>query len=360
MEYHQAKKIAEDLRYELSMFCKRIEIAGSIRRDEMDVEAIDLVCIPEFTSNDNMQKGLVEGSGLYLYISNAFRVTSVDEEHAHIKIGKSTINVNIFIATPETWGYIFLLRTGPTEFSEWVVTELERRGFTPKDGAVWSDEPYGGMTKIATLTERNVFTMIRTGWIAPEHRSDFPNTCAIWKQDKYGKFGIIEGVHPTIGDTIKKWCIVEKMDETNIGERRFARVPNPTTRVVYENGSITDVDITNNAQIPARLLQYLQTTFTESPLGTDFGDGNKVVFLKDGYGVKIREGGRLYQNDNVFVTFTAWVDGWWRFPSRSQEDLTTEIGNKCVSLLEYINIGDAVECVYFHVAHRLAPYDLGL
>jgi hypothetical protein len=88
----------------------------------------------------------------------------------------------------------------------------------------------------------------------------YPKIDTIWKRDENNKFRIIEGDYSkTEFANIKKWNITEKIDGTN-------------TRVVYEGGSVIFGGRTDNAQIPTRLLQYLQTTFTPSLLNSVFSD----------------------------------------------------------------------------------------
>ena len=144
MKLEQAQKIASSLIADLKPFCHRIEIGGSIRRKKPEVKDIEL------------------GEK---YAQIQLDLTECDEWTAEILGEDKYIKVDVFTATPGTWGYIFLLRTGPAEFSKWVVTELKRRGYTPKDGAVWH-----GDLRINTLDEEMVFRLLGIDWIEPEHR----------------------------------------------------------------------------------------------------------------------------------------------------------------------------------------------
>ena len=172
MKLKQAQKIAESLIADLEPYCERIEIGGSIRRRKPEVKDIELVVIPKFGDYPTGQMSL-EGDPLTSYENLLFEhIAANREEYRIIKMGvkyaqihKSGMMIDVFTATPGTWGYIFLLRTGPAEFSKWAVTELKRRGYTPKDGAVWH-----GDLRINSLDEEMVFRLLGIDWIEPEYR----------------------------------------------------------------------------------------------------------------------------------------------------------------------------------------------
>ena len=160
----------------------------------------------------------------------------------------------------------------------------------------------------------------------------YPKIDTLWKRDEDNKFRIIEGDYSKIEfANIKKWNITEKIDGTN-------------TRVIYENGSVVFGGRTDNAQIPTRLLQYLQTTFTPSLLNSVFSDAGKVILFGEGYGAKIQKGGGLYRKDNAFILFDVWVDGWWLLRD-SMEDIAIKLDIKCVPLLGLMSVDEAVKCV---------------
>ena len=79
---------------------------------------------------------------------------------------QSSIKVDVFTAAPETWGYIYMIRTGPREFSKWVVTELKRKGYKPEGGTVlFEGEP------LSLMSEKMVFDLLGIDYIEPEDRS---------------------------------------------------------------------------------------------------------------------------------------------------------------------------------------------
>lgn len=116
----------------------------------------------------------------------------------------------------------------------------------------------------------------------------------VYKRDIYGK------ITDEMVDNAKKFGNLiyggtEKIDGTNI-------------RVEYiKDGSITSTKFggrTNKAQIPKKLLEHLQETFTFERLQSAFGTDNiHVILYGEGYGAGIQKGGGLYRKDNAFILF---------------------------------------------------------
>ena len=179
MKLEQAQKIAESLISDLNPYCERIEIGGSIRRKKPDVKDVELICIPKFAEIGTGQTTLFGGetsiteNRLFGQMAKQCSVLKMGEKYAQIEVFdehatgvRQYIKVDVFTATPETWGYIFLIRTGPAEFSKWVVTELKRRGYTLKDGAVWLEDSLG-LVQCNTQSEHDVFRMLGIDYIEP-------------------------------------------------------------------------------------------------------------------------------------------------------------------------------------------------
>ena len=179
MKLNQALEIAESLRSDLRPYCEKIEIGESIRRKKLEPKDIELIAIPKFAEVGTGQATLFGGETtitenlLFTYLAgkSEYSIIKMGERYCQFEyIGaEDTIKVDLFTATPATWGYIFMIRTGPAEFSKWVVTELERRGFTLKDAAIWDKTPAGD-DMIGTPTEQGVFGLLQIDWIDPEMR----------------------------------------------------------------------------------------------------------------------------------------------------------------------------------------------
>lgn len=93
--------------------------------------------------------------------------------------GMAPIKVDLFTALPETWGWIFLIRTGSADFSHHVAKALNKAGYTSKDGAIhrgdlklvdgkWQLEAVG--QPIKTASEQDVFDLARIPFREPRQR----------------------------------------------------------------------------------------------------------------------------------------------------------------------------------------------
>ena len=95
-----------------------------------------------------------------------------------------------------------------------------------------------------------------------------------------------------------QWIFTEKVDGTNI-------------RIMIGTDSITFGGRTDQAQIPAQLMNRLNERFLPltDKLCSLFG-GNACLY-GEGYGAKIQKGGGNYRHDQDFVLFDVLCDGWW-------------------------------------------------
>ena len=165
----EAQALAQSAVYALSPYCERIEIAGSIRRRKAEVKDAEIVCIPKCANWIN------DLFGTENRIDPEF-IKAVQQWPA-LKgqpTGKYTqrllpwgLNLDLFMTTPEQWGSILLIRTGPAEFSKRVMGSLlPRQGYKCNEGYIWRDG-----TRIPTLEEADVFQLADIRWIEPWNRN---------------------------------------------------------------------------------------------------------------------------------------------------------------------------------------------
>lgn len=101
MELERAQRIANEVIKRLSPYCKKIEVAGSIRRRKPQVNDIDLVLIPNDLWNlhpELMKLGQLKMSG---------------KKIMRVMIGST--QVDIYVADEATWATLLLIRTGSKE-----------------------------------------------------------------------------------------------------------------------------------------------------------------------------------------------------------------------------------------------------
>ena len=181
MRLEHAEQIAQLLKSDLEPYAERIEIGGSIRRKKPEPNDIELVCIPKFGEFPIGQMSL-EGEPLTSYENLLFEHIAANRDKYNIcKMGKKYaqievfdehatsvrhyIKVDVFTATFRTWGYIFMIRTGPAEFSKWVVTELKKNGFWAMNGEIFHNG-----TPCTVPTEEDLFFLLGIDPIPPECR----------------------------------------------------------------------------------------------------------------------------------------------------------------------------------------------
>ncbi len=110
----RAEKVAEAVVKRLSPYCKKVEVAGSIRRRKPWVNDIDLVLIPSDLWNlhqEVMGLGQMRMSG-----SKILRVMDGDTQ------------VDIYVADETTWATLLLIRTGSVENNIRLATLAKRKG----------------------------------------------------------------------------------------------------------------------------------------------------------------------------------------------------------------------------------------
>lgn len=186
MEYDKALSLAEKVLDLLAPACKCIEIAGSIRRQKPDPNDINLVAIP-----DLRPPRLSFGSPPYTTTLDAILVGLVcDDETFLIHIGLNgpklksfsisqdggqhwLINVDLYLCTPPSdWGVLKLIRTGPKEFSHWIVTPKWQGGGLPNGYYVEDNRVLNRTTKenIPCLDEIDFLHFCKLDWISPSIR----------------------------------------------------------------------------------------------------------------------------------------------------------------------------------------------
>ena len=153
-ELAKAEAIAQGIVDRLKPYSDRIEIAGSIRRKRSLVHDIDLVLIP-FYQNQLVQELMAMGGSLKLAGEKLIRLQLPE------------IQVDLYIATRETWATLLLIRTGSTAHNRKLCTMAIYRGMKlHADGS--------GLTRdgerIAGDTEESIFHALGLEYVPPERR----------------------------------------------------------------------------------------------------------------------------------------------------------------------------------------------
>lgn len=203
MKYKPALTIAESWLEKFQPFIVKGSLAGSLRRRCDDITDIDLVVEPKL---DLIPPMFMDEPPQILndYLYNALTQMSAIKEFEPLKGLKPGFrNCKLMLPQglkldlsavrhPAQWGVIFLLRTGPADFSKWMVTDMRAGGVLPHElifegGAIghatWQrQEVKGGIDAgqirtvrtradvIPTPDEESIFKLCGLNYIDPPDR----------------------------------------------------------------------------------------------------------------------------------------------------------------------------------------------
>ncbi|MEM7035721.1 MAG: hypothetical protein AAF570_02005 [Bacteroidota bacterium] len=127
MNYQEASLTAASVIKHLSPFCNRIEVAGSTRRLKADyIRDVEVVCIPKVVFDDGLfgPENHRPDPGFVAKVKSWEKVKGEPDGKYTQRILPNGVKLDLFIATPENWGMIYLIRTGS---SDWVPKQILRR-----------------------------------------------------------------------------------------------------------------------------------------------------------------------------------------------------------------------------------------
>lgn len=185
MKHSTALEIAERWVHLLEDSCDRIEIAGSVRRLKPEVHDIEIVAMPvrlmpiDLFGHPGVPINYLESQLHSLELHHDFEFVKNGPKYKQLALPEG-INLDLFLVTPPAqWGVIFLIRTGPKEFSEWMVTPRAKGGALPggycvQDGTIRTAHvPLPDVDvhlQIAMPNEADFFAFCGLEWIEPKDR----------------------------------------------------------------------------------------------------------------------------------------------------------------------------------------------
>lgn len=171
----------------LAPACHRLEVAGSYARETPIVHDLEFVCIPKsaeitgslyggqesiLPSDYNLVWCKFEG----LRLEDRLEPQNLDTWAAKRTPGSRLLRVvltgpqlavEVYMVTPERWGCIMAIRTGPRAFSQGMVTHAKKRRMAFKKGRLWSD------SVIDTPEESDVFAALGVPYLEPKDRKEW-------------------------------------------------------------------------------------------------------------------------------------------------------------------------------------------
>jgi len=154
MELERAEKLANEVLWRLAPYCKKIVVAGSIRRKKPLVKDVDIVLIPSDPWNlhhEIMGLGQVRMSGNKI-----------------MRVMAGSTQVDIYVASEETWATLLLIRTGSKENNIRLAGLAKKRGWhlAASGNGLFDDNG----KRIAGDSEESIYAALDLPWQAPEER----------------------------------------------------------------------------------------------------------------------------------------------------------------------------------------------
>lgn len=146
MSLRTARAVASEMVDALRPYCHRVEVAGSIRRGRDWINDIEIVAIPKSTVRQPDVDIFGEPLGKPTVVRDLGFIMVVDSLADHIVKGKVSdgryvqfftgegVKVDLFICVPDTWGYIYTIRTGSAEFVHMVAARWVQLGCKGVEG----------------------------------------------------------------------------------------------------------------------------------------------------------------------------------------------------------------------------------
>ncbi|MDP2662775.1 MAG: hypothetical protein Q8R28_18830, partial [Dehalococcoidia bacterium] len=174
--------VANGLRTNLAPSSEYMVIAGSIRRRRPDIGDIELLYVPRFEPigqsnlfgkmemadlvDVELRRMMTQGVlGKRLNV-NGNPIGYGDRNKALVHVA-SGIGVDIFSTTAEYWGMALVVRTGPAEWNQAMMTAFLRRGM---QGHAYAGVSRGGK-EIECPTEESVFALLGLPYLEPWERT---------------------------------------------------------------------------------------------------------------------------------------------------------------------------------------------
>lgn len=183
--YAVAKQKADELISILDFFCEKIKLAGSIRRVVPMVKDIELVCIPDSITIDNLFEEDKERDPLFIRTVRALgKIEKGDPMGRYCKFIHEGIPVDLFMTTEADFIRQWVIRTGSAKFSMdaiakrwvrigWVGTSegLRIRSECRHDGTKWNCIVKNPQLPPVWKTEQEFFTWLGVLWRPPQERT---------------------------------------------------------------------------------------------------------------------------------------------------------------------------------------------
>jgi DNA polymerase/3'-5' exonuclease PolX len=193
-DYNRAQVLADKLINTFGLFCQKVIVAGSLRRGATTVKDVEIVALPKYhldlfggfsdqdeltpVIRDEMAIGTLRWRNLDS-IRNGDHANKVTSKYKYMALydTHSTIPIDLFIVRPPSnYYWQLMIRTGPADYSKWLVNQPKRFGWDSREGAVWQPNKdhtggYDGTYSTVDFTsEKHVCETLQIPYIPPRDR----------------------------------------------------------------------------------------------------------------------------------------------------------------------------------------------
>lgn len=170
LDLNDAIVLAQRAKNFLLPYCARIEIAGSVRRDRPKVKDLEIVVIPKMIQSADLFDAGKEYSALEnAPFTNIGKAIKNGSRYKQIDLGGFMLDLFI-VMPPAQWGVIFAIRTGPADFSHWLVTSERRGGAMPYFAKCENGGVYSSGSLIEMPEEKDLFDFLKIDSLPPSQR----------------------------------------------------------------------------------------------------------------------------------------------------------------------------------------------
>lgn len=169
---YQMRAVAHGLIGRLRPACQRIEVAGSIRREKGMIGDIELVAVPKYMSDLFGEPTTISELDDLLTDWPIEFVKNGPKYKQFVFAGHSgsQYTVDLFLPSLETWGCIYMIRTGSADFTARMVTRQEKGGLMPNDLSVADGRVWRNGAVLDTPEEADVFALWQMDFVEPKDR----------------------------------------------------------------------------------------------------------------------------------------------------------------------------------------------
>jgi len=162
--------------------CEKVMVVGSVRRQRPEVNDIDIVVMPRVPRDENWNE-------IAKALKHAHRMSQIKKgpklmTFAHYNDAPDLLRprdpdytIDIYNATPETWGILVLVRTGSKEHNVKLCSLALSKGMklSAAEGVLKQVESFPSMMKVvASKTEEDIFAALGIPFVEPEDREVGP------------------------------------------------------------------------------------------------------------------------------------------------------------------------------------------